>query len=281
MERQTTNMREAVPVDKRVAVALYKLCSSAEDRTIAHLFDMGRSTVNIIYREFCELWWLRWQLEMPEWVKKVTGNDMENRIGFHQILARHNVILLALVDHYYVFPYTDVGSPGRCHDAHVYHQSGLSRLLAEHTFRQPTTLIRGVAVPQLILCDQAFLLTPNLIKSFASTSSSEEQNHFNYVQLKSCRTVENVFGRLKACFRFVMKGMESDIGNVPVIIRVCCVLNNIGEHFGDAASWQWIGEAQLYDTIFQHPTHTTDALIATGRNIRAAVAMHFHQQMDH
>ncbi|XP_049522528.1 uncharacterized protein LOC125945022 [Dermacentor silvarum] len=309
MERQTTNMREAVPVEKRVAVALYKLCSSAEDRTVAHLFDMGRSTVNIIYREFCET--VVASLE-HEWVKMVTGNDMENHIGefyastgfpqgvgaldgchfpvsppkehasdYYNYKGWHSVILLALVDHCYVFRYTNVGSPGRCHDAHVYHQSSLSRLVSGPTFRHPTTLISGVAVPPLILCDQAFPLTPNLIKPFASTSSSEEQKHFNYQLSKSRRIVENAFGRLKARFRFIMKRMECDISNVPLIIRACCVLNNICEHFGDAVSQQWIGEAQLYDTIFQQPTHTTDALVATGRNIRAAVAMHLHQHMDH
>ncbi|KAH6937786.1 hypothetical protein HPB50_004057 [Hyalomma asiaticum] len=78
MERQTTNMREAVPVEKRVAVALYKLCSSAEDRTVAHLFDLGRSTVNIIYREFCKT---VVALLEPEWVKMLTENDMERHIA--------------------------------------------------------------------------------------------------------------------------------------------------------------------------------------------------------
>ncbi|KAG0444008.1 hypothetical protein HPB47_014297 [Ixodes persulcatus] len=51
---EVTNMREPVAIEKRVAVGLYKLCSSAEDRTVAHLFGIGRSTVNVIYKDFCE-----------------------------------------------------------------------------------------------------------------------------------------------------------------------------------------------------------------------------------
>lgn len=54
LERMNTNMRDATPVEKRVAVGLYKLCSSAEDRTIAIVFAVGRYFVNKIYREFCE-----------------------------------------------------------------------------------------------------------------------------------------------------------------------------------------------------------------------------------
>ncbi|KAH7937507.1 hypothetical protein HPB49_012751 [Dermacentor silvarum] len=52
LERQDTNIRLAVPVDKRVAIGLYRLRSTAEDATIAHLFGVGRSTVTVAYREF-------------------------------------------------------------------------------------------------------------------------------------------------------------------------------------------------------------------------------------
>lgn len=195
--------------------------------------------------------------------------------------SRYSVILLALVDHRYMFRYVNIGSPGRCHDSHVYHQSGLSRVIAGPTFRKPTALISSVAVPPVILCDQAFPLTPNLMKPFASASISAEQKNFNYNLSKSRRIVENAFGRLKARFRFTMKRMECDISNAPLIIRACCTLNNICEHFGDVIPQQWINEAQLYDTVFQQPAHNTDAQIPTGKDVQGALAMHFHQQMDH
>lgn len=72
------NICKAIPVDKRVAVAFYKLCSPAEARRITQLFDMGRSTVNITYRVYCET--AVASLE-PQWVKMLTANDMENHIG--------------------------------------------------------------------------------------------------------------------------------------------------------------------------------------------------------
>lgn len=46
-------MRNPISLEKRIAIGLYHLCSSAEDRTIGHLLGIGRSTVNIIYKEFC------------------------------------------------------------------------------------------------------------------------------------------------------------------------------------------------------------------------------------
>ncbi|KAH8032825.1 hypothetical protein HPB51_002979 [Rhipicephalus microplus] len=37
----------------RVAIALYRLATSAEDRTMVNLFDVSCSSVNNIFREFC------------------------------------------------------------------------------------------------------------------------------------------------------------------------------------------------------------------------------------
>ncbi|KAG0413154.1 hypothetical protein HPB47_009696, partial [Ixodes persulcatus] len=53
MAREETKIRKAISVEKRVAIGLHNLSSTAEDRTIAHLFGVGRSTVNRIHREFC------------------------------------------------------------------------------------------------------------------------------------------------------------------------------------------------------------------------------------
>lgn len=52
LKRCDTYMRQAVSVNKRVAIGLYHLHSTAEDATIAHLFGVGHSTVNVIYRKF-------------------------------------------------------------------------------------------------------------------------------------------------------------------------------------------------------------------------------------
>lgn len=73
LERQDTTMRKAISTEKRVAIGLYKLCSTAEDRTVAHLFGQGRSTVNTIFRQF-----VRAVIEMleAEWIRMVSRKDM-------------------------------------------------------------------------------------------------------------------------------------------------------------------------------------------------------------
>ncbi|KAH9381489.1 hypothetical protein HPB48_005536 [Haemaphysalis longicornis] len=77
LERMNTNMRDATPVEKRVAVGLYKLCSFAEDRTIALVLAVGRSSVNKLYREFCEA-----VVEVMEadWITMPSSEDMAEHI---------------------------------------------------------------------------------------------------------------------------------------------------------------------------------------------------------
>ncbi|KAH7964397.1 hypothetical protein HPB51_027365 [Rhipicephalus microplus] len=70
-------MWEAVSVQKRITVTLYKLCSSAEDRTVANLFDLGRWTVNTKYREFCDI--VVEALE-DQWVKMLAADEMTHHI---------------------------------------------------------------------------------------------------------------------------------------------------------------------------------------------------------
>lgn len=77
LQRVDTAMTEAISVEKRVAVALYRLCSTAEDRTIAELFALGRSTVNSIYKEFCVA--ILRNLE-NYWIKIPSPADMEEHI---------------------------------------------------------------------------------------------------------------------------------------------------------------------------------------------------------
>lgn len=53
LARQDTSFRLALPVEKRVAVALWRLASNVEYRTISSLFGVGKSTVCRCVRDMC------------------------------------------------------------------------------------------------------------------------------------------------------------------------------------------------------------------------------------
>ena len=53
LEKSDTIFRSAVPLRKKMAIALYALGSSAEYRTISNMFGVGKSTVCAIVLDFC------------------------------------------------------------------------------------------------------------------------------------------------------------------------------------------------------------------------------------
>lgn len=182
------------------------------------------------------------------------------------------------MDHRYQFRYINIGSPGRCHDAHIFARSSLNTLVQSPQFEQPTAVISGTTVPPLILCDQAFPLSKSLVKPFPhSAPLTPAQSTFNYHLSESRMVVENAFGRMKARFRYVMKRMECSIVNVNDTIRACCILHNMCEHFSDTADASWVTEARAIDETRSQPQHSTSRCTSSRNAVREALAAYFQR----
>ena len=54
MEKQNTFFRKAIPMEKRVAVALWRLATGSTYRSISKVFGIGLTSVAKIVYEFCE-----------------------------------------------------------------------------------------------------------------------------------------------------------------------------------------------------------------------------------
>ncbi|XP_016328345.1 uncharacterized protein LOC107677823 [Sinocyclocheilus anshuiensis] len=85
MERQDTNFRVCVPLKKRVAIALWKLATGAEYRSVGHLFGVSITTVCRCVQEFCaaaETLLVPEQIRYPDQEKfKEMAAYIENRWG--------------------------------------------------------------------------------------------------------------------------------------------------------------------------------------------------------
>ena len=51
LQRQDTHLRPAIPLEKRVAIALWKLATPDSYRSMGHQFGVGRSAVGYILME--------------------------------------------------------------------------------------------------------------------------------------------------------------------------------------------------------------------------------------
>ena len=157
LERHDTNYRQCIPTKKRIAIALWKLATNSEYRSIAHLFGVGISTVCDCVHKFCSAvervlvadmiqtpnadklremaayFERRWGLQqcvgaidgshIPILAPEEYHTDYFNRKGWHSI------ILQGVVDGKGMFWNTFIGAAGSLHDARVLRMSGLWSLV--------------------------------------------------------------------------------------------------------------------------------------------------------
>ncbi|XP_017469034.1 PREDICTED: putative nuclease HARBI1 [Rhagoletis zephyria] len=195
IEKMDTNMRLCIPLHKRVAIALFALGSSAEYRTVASLFGVGRSTVVEIVLYFCNavcdnlLDCINSYPPHPEELKKIVHGfgqlgfpqcfgaidgchievqpKKEDAIDYYNYKGWYSVNLFASCDYRSKFTDIHVGSSGRNNDSYIFESSSLKSYHENaDIFQQNSKRIGGMDVPLLLIGDSAFRLSRYLMKPF-------------------------------------------------------------------------------------------------------------------
>ena len=228
LEKRVTVMRRATPLEQRVTIALWRLATNGDYRTIAHLFGVSRASVCLIVWDVCDA---IVQVLLPTYNQTPHGERLQSIVllvsgvfpcmsvllmgpisplchpwtapaDYYNWKGFHSIILQAVVDHEYRFWNISVGWPGRVHDARVLNNSELfERAQAGTLLSSSPRLIHGVNVRLLLLADLAYPLLPSLIKPYVQHSNlSNAARTFNYRLSRARMVVENAFGRLKGCW---------------------------------------------------------------------------------
>ena len=223
IEKKDSVMRKAIALEQRVAIALWRLATNGDYRTIAHLFGVSRSSVCVFVREVCQAivsllsplyiqvpkgdklkaivdgFKIKWGF--PQCVGAIDGShipivsplhypaDYYNRKGWHSI------ILQAVIDHECRFWNVNVGWPGRVHDARVLTNSTLFEEAQKGRLLPDTTeIIHGVNVALVILGDPTYPLMPWLTKPYVQHYNiCDACKTFNYRLSRARMVVENAF----------------------------------------------------------------------------------------
>lgn len=263
LAKKDTNYRFCVPVQKRVAIAIWKLSTGSEYRTISHLFGVGLSTVFNCVQEFCNavirvllpvhittpdaaklrematFFSNRWRV--PQCVGAIDGSHMpiiapeEYPKDYYNRKGWHSVVLQAVVDGKGLFWDVCVGFPGSVHDARILRQSHLWEILSDgQLLGQTKVTISGCDVGHYLIGDPAYPMQKWLMKPFSDTGRlTPEQHTYNY-RLSSARSVvEMAFGRLKGRWRCLLKRNDCKLELSKKMALTCCVLHNICEEHGD------------------------------------------------
>ena len=189
VEKSDTVMRNAIPVEQRVALTLWFLSTGTDYRTVAHLFGVSKSTVCLITKQVCTA---IVQILLQKYVRFPSQNCLKDVVdgfqhkwGFPQCAGVvdgthipivspqaypadyfnrkgwHSIIMQGTVNHLGVFVDVYIGWPGRVHDARVFANSTLYQRGQENSLLPHwTEHIGGEDVPLVILGDPAYPLLP-------------------------------------------------------------------------------------------------------------------------
>lgn len=255
--KQDTILRNAIPVEKRVAIALWRLSTGNSYRTVALTFGVGRCTAMNIKDEFCEVLisqahrFIRFPRTQAETRKCI--QDFENISTFPQVVGAldgshipisaptenandyrnrkkfTSVILQGVADANGRFIHVSTGYPGSIHDARVLRMSSLYTAVENNRIlNSPLCRIGGRMINPLLVVDPAYKLTSWCMKPYPQARGiTPRQEAFNK-SLSSARVViEQAFGLLKGRWRCLLDKLDESVDKVSTTIITCCILHNI------------------------------------------------------
>ena len=252
VEKPSTNLRKALTVKMRLAIALYSYSGSCDYRTTSNLFGIGQLTVcNTLHavseaivekllpkleaevqtfiREFEEI------SRFPQAVGAIDGchirikaplKDAEDYISTKDY---HSIVFHGLLDNNYIFCNVFVGLPGKSHDARIFKNSPLYLECLQRTFfpRILSRYIQNISIPTLILGDSANPLEEFIMKAYADRGDlNPQEKRYSVALSKSRVVVKNAFGGLKGIFQCSSTRLDTSVQKT-VSVTACCTLHNV------------------------------------------------------
>lgn len=274
IKTKDTNMRPAVPLRKKIMIALWYLGSPIDLRSLSVTFACGKSTAwKIVHNVVSGLKNMyskvirfpRTEEEVthvvhgfnhrgfPQTTGAVDGthlqilapsenpNDYYNRKGFYSI------VMQAILDHQYRFLDVYIGWPGKAHDARIFKHSSICNRLSNY-LPQLTTFVNAVNVPLHLIGDAAYPLSHFLMTPFKG-NLNQVQARYNYKHSSARMVIENTFGRLKSRWRKLVKRFDGKLPFFVDVVTACCVLNNLIELDGQEVIQEWTRTVQIDPNI--------------------------------
>lgn len=143
----------------------------------------------------------------------------------------NSIILFALADANYKFTYVDIGTNGRIGDSGVYAKSALRRCLTDREILKipgdkqlPSS---NISVPHVVLADDAFPLSYNVMKPYPLANITKEEKVFNYRLSRGRRIIESTFGILASRFRVFLTTINLSPDKVTTVTLAACTLHNL------------------------------------------------------
>ena len=262
--KSNTHFRDAIPVPKRVAVALWSLIKGDSYRVVGEQFGIAKSSACEITGKICSTLYklkdryIRFPSNLGEYHEAM--KRFEEQTGFpHAVGAidashipinmpkednsddyinsksTYSIILQAVVDANCCFTNIHATCPGGLSDVECLKTSPLYNGAENREILiEPVNIIESTSVRPLLLGDSAYPLSSWLMQPFKDTGFlNEKQINFNNKLSRARIVVRNAIGLLKGRWQCLLKRLDNNVAGLPYIITVCCILHNICQINGE------------------------------------------------
>eukprot|EP00249_Psilotum_nudum_P034871 c54504_g1_i1 orf=631-1992(-) len=261
LQRQDTNMKDALPPEVKLGAALYRLAHGVTFKALSRKFGIGTSSSCKAFYEVCKTLQdkLNHLVDLPSTadglnpiIERFSAQGMPNCcgvIGCTQFLlektplnaclstsmdcrdenGNHTVQMQAVVDATGRFLDISVGWGGSLSPGNILPQTTLfSRVESgELLGGPPLELINRALIPEYIIGDQSYPLLPWLITPYLDTGLTATQPFFNTVHEYVRGTVSRAFGTLKAHWQLLSSRQRvENLELLPFIVAAACILQN-------------------------------------------------------
>jgi len=220
---------------------------------------MGVSTIRNIIKETCGILWdILYPMEMApptmeEWRDIAAGfyenSSFPNTVGavdgkhirlqcpkksgtlYYNYKNFFSIILLAVCDSNYCLRVIDIGSYGKESDSNILKRSTFGKQLYSGKVNFPPDNQlpgdkNGDPQPFVLVGDEAFALSKNLLRPFPGRSLNDRRRIFNYRLSRARQYIECTFGILTNKWRVLHTRLLVETEFAVLITKACCVLHN-------------------------------------------------------
>ncbi|XP_068680624.1 uncharacterized protein [Montipora foliosa] len=183
MAKRNTRFRAAVPIEKRVAIGLWRLGTGESYRSTSITFGVGKCTaLNIVHDFIRALFHVREDyISFPTNGRELGNvmNKFELKYGLPQVTGVidgshvkikqcYSIVLQGVTDSECKFLDASAGYPGSVHDARIFRRSDLFRQISMGDIMGGTRVINNVNVRPYLIGDTAYPLRPYLMTAYHS-----------------------------------------------------------------------------------------------------------------
>ncbi|XP_077118930.1 uncharacterized protein LOC143775001 [Ranitomeya variabilis] len=251
IRRQDTRMRLAITPAERLMVTLRFLATGESMTSLHYQFRLGISTISGIVKDTCRAVWTTLQPEyipqpsmeiwlqsaeefqqicnFPNCVGAVDGKHI--RIAkpagtgseYYNYKKYFSIVLMAIADANCRFLAVDIGAYGRSNDSQVLKNSPMGRCLYGESYdlppARPLPGTNDPAMEYVFVGDEAFQLSPHLLKPYSSRNLNHTKRVFNYRLTRARRVVECSFGILTAKWRVLLTAIKLKTTTIDEVVK--------------------------------------------------------------